>query len=391
MTFAMSVLARGARAAGERRRDASGRRGAVDNGHAEPGRGAPTAAQRALDASPTVASHARLDAALNGSARVRSQAALGDVLARGPATTSLVGARTLQRRGVAPAVVQRAPQAVVQRDLLDWASAGGGAAAGAYLGSYLDPFLPLGLGTLGGALVGGVGGYLAGRWLVPRPLWGEVNQPGRDYRTWSGPRTLADQLTASSPEFRDLRGRATAAVRRGYGRGLEYGAMDTSRGAAHSAGYKEGRISVDAANHPAVTVQNLVFETANAAQTGFFDQVRADYEDGSLAERTLEHYAGLLRRPAAELAAFAEEYRDGGLEARRSLLQEWGEWNSLQLARRTFDQISGRFTGETAQDYWGLGFGPLLELQDFDEYYRERGEDHRDQVQRALAARVQRQ
>jgi hypothetical protein len=150
-------------------------------------------------------------------------------------------------------------------------------------------------------------------------------------------------------------------------------------------------VRIDEDRHPAVSVPNLVFETANAAQTGFFDRVRRDHEDGSIRKKGLDHYAGLLGRDVGEMKQFAGEYEKGDAITRRALVQEWGEWNSLQLARAALKEVRGGLTGRTATDEWEkAGWDALLELEGFGDYYDLRGQDHRPAVESALRRQAER-
>lgn len=304
-------------------------------------------------------------------------------------------AETLNQRGAVRHLTQRqqalspAGGAVIQR--FPWgrtALAGAGALGGAYLGSYLDTVLPYSLGTLGGGAVGGLGGFFLPsltRWALSKDLDTEINQANRSYKTWNSPQNLADQLASSSPEFRQLRRMAQTAVRNVYGKALTYEAGDTGKTGGHTAAFSDGTVWIDESFHPSVTVQNLIFETANAAQSTFFAQVRADWQDGSILESSLGHYAELLGRKPGELGkTLVSEYQDGDKNQRRSLLQEWAEWNSLELARAAFGQLAGRFRDETAQMFWESGFKQRLDLKAFGEYYQEFGERHRAGVEKAI-------
>lgn len=336
---------------------------------------------------------APLQAALDQSAGVRAQGALRSALDHSARVTAVVErTRTLGERSAARHAAPASAAVhggVVQGALTPGARKAlrgglvlGGLGAGAYYGSAFGP-----LGTLGGGVLGGALGYYAPsalRWLRSGKLWDEVNRDERDYRTWNTPQNLADQLARSSPQFRALRALADKEVRRTHGRALAYSG-DAQKTGGHSAVYGGGTVYVDEESyHPATTAQNLVFETANAAQTRFFDTLRADYADGSLADKSLAHYGELLGRKPGELGTLAEEYAHATLEARRSLLQEWAEWNSLELSRAAFQDIAPHFESDTAQDQWAVGFGPRLAARNFTEYYTDFGEDHRQQVQHAL-------
>lgn len=349
---------------------------------------------RALDGSPAALGRADggapLQAALDRSARVRSQGGLRAALDRSPRVVAeaqrgeALGARALQRQPAAPGatpVVQRAlsrsGRSVVR---------GGATLAGATgLGYALSGFgLP---GILGGGLVGGLAGYLAPdlvRWARSGNVWDEVNRGDRDYRTHNTPQNLADQLARESSAFRALRTRASDEVRDVHGRGLSYQAAADDVG-GHSAAYGHGIVRVDEDSlGPAFTVQNLIFETANAAQSRFFETLRADYANGSMGGKTIQHYAKLLGRNPDELGGLADAYGSADLEERRSILQEWGEWNSLELSRATFKQIAPRFKSGNAQDALELGFGPRLAARSFGAYYKDFGEDHRSSVLHSL-------
>jgi hypothetical protein len=340
--------------------------------------GSGVAAQRARRATPhgVAQRRARLQQSLPRSPRGQAQMELAQALNGRPS----VLAHTRRAQALSAA---RGP--VAQRFPWERATAVGGMTAGAYLGSYLDPVLPYYLGTLGGGLLGGVGGYLAPsftRWLLSKPLAQEINRDDRRYRTWNTPQQLADQLAASSTAFRELRAMANEAVRTAYGKDLSYEAAPEGLGS--SAAYGQGTVRVDESYHPSVTVQNLVFETANAAQTAFFNQVRADWQDDSILEKSLQHYAEMLDRDPGELGGLAEEYAEGDKHQRRSLLQEWGEWESLELARDALGQLHGMFESETAEMFWDLGFGRRLGLKSFGEYYEEYGRGHRAAVEKSF-------
>jgi hypothetical protein len=216
--------------------------------------------------------------------------------------------------------------------------------------------------------------------MLAGDLWDEVNHPERGHKGWNTPGMLADKLARSSPAFQQLRQQADVAVQGTRGRDLAY---QSGGSGSHTAGYADGKVRI-AASHPAMAAQNIVFETANAAQTRFFDQVESDHLDKSITGKDIAHYAALLGRPAGELDAFADEYDKGDAIKRRSLLQEWAEWNSLALSRTALEDIRKNMKGATANELWEEGFGSVIQHKDFNAYYKARGRAHRTSVELAL-------
>ncbi len=352
----------------QRRRSSRERDGApASPGHARANSAAPL--QAALDRSARVSAQSELRASLDRSPRVVAETQRGAVL----------GARAVQRRATTGPVVQRALNRTGRRVVRGGTTLGGALGLGYALSGFGLP------GIIGGGLVGGLTGYLAPdlvRWARAGNIWTEVNNDDPRHRSWNTPANLADQLTRDSSEFRSLREKAVHSVRSVHNRSLSYESADDNIG-GHSAAYGKGVVRIDEEqSSPAVSVQNLVFETANAAQSEFFDQLRADYENGAMTGRTLQHYGNLLGRDPKELGKLADEYTSADLRARRGLLQEWGEWASLELARKTFQQISPRFKSEAAQWQWDEGFGQRLSAKDFSDYYERFGHSHRKSVER---------
>jgi hypothetical protein len=324
---------------------------------------------------------------LNAGPRVSAQLALAQTLNRAPAVARLA------ERGAALSRA-RTPEAGPVAQRFPWTTTALGVAGGAYLGSYLDPFLPARVGSIGGGVLGGVLGSLApgltrrslSRGWAPEALrqwsfWGEVNQEGDDARTFHTPRSLADQLAEQSTAFDDLRNRARESVSDVHDRELGY----VSRGGSYSGSFRKGEISIDTDDHPSVALANVVFETANAAQSGFFEQVRKDYEDDSIMKKGLDHYADLLQRDAADMDPYRNKYESGDKVDRRVLLQEWGEYKSLQLARDALVDVRKGLKGKTSIDRWEKGlWGELLNERTFEGYYDLRGVEHGSQVEHAL-------
>jgi hypothetical protein len=89
-----------------------------------------------------------------------------------------------------------------------------------------------------------------------------------------------------------------------------------------------------------------------------------------------------LDRNPQELGDLRGEYAGADLHQRRAILQEWAEWNSLELARTTFAQIAPRFTSEAARWQWEEGFGSRLGARTFAAYYQRFGQGHRAAVER---------
>lgn len=283
--------------------------------------------------------------------------------------------------------MQSQENAPIQMNGWDLGSLGVGLAGGAYLGSYLDSFVPYKLGSVGGGLLGGLLGYLAPsvvRGFMYGKPWDEVNRED-SYRTGRSPQTLADQLMGSSTEFANLRDRAEREVSDTYDKDLQYGGFNVDNPMFPGA-YKEENVMLDTAQHPAIMMQHMIFETANAAQAGFFAKVLQDYEDSSVSEKSLNEYGELLGRDPNEIPEKLRlEYEKGSPAERRTLLQEWAEYNSLELARPVFNQVHDQFRSSTAQDYRDKVFDPVLALSDsFESYYDIRGQDHREAVLKAL-------
>jgi hypothetical protein len=328
--------------------------------------------QAALDRSARVSTQDGLRAALDRSPRVVADAQRGEALT----------ARAVQRRPAHPGstpVVQRALNRTGRRAVRGSTTLAGAGGLGYALSGFGLP------GVLAGAAVGGLAGYFAPdlvRWARAGNIWDEVNQDDPRHRSWNTPGNLADQLTRDSPRFRALRRDAQREARAVHGRDLSYEAADDNIG-GHTAAYGGGVVRIDEEqSSPAVSVQNLVFETANAAQSRFFDTLRADYDNGSMAGKSLREYGDLLGRDPRELGVLAKEYETTtDLRVRRAILQEWAEWNSLELARATFTEIAPRFTSDTAQFWLEQGFGGKLGARDFADYYERFGHAHRASVE----------
>jgi hypothetical protein len=215
----------------------------------------------------------------------------------------------------------------------------------------------------------------------PKPLSQEVNK-GSKYRTGSSPETMADQLETESDAFHLLRDAANLETNAAYSKDLTYEAKPTSGPKGTGPAYfKEGTAFFDMkGEHPSVQLTNIVFETANAAQSRKFDTLEADFKSGAILRKSLTDYGV----PSGTLSVELEnEYRDGDAAARRSLVQEVYEWGSYELAKQSFTDLDRIFTTSSAKEAM-LSWNSFASYDNFMTYYKASGYKHRRAVEGAI-------
>lgn len=205
----------------------------------------------------------------------------------------------------------------------------------------------------------------------------EANR-GYTHKSELSPQGMADSLTTEVQEFADLRGAADAETQEQFGKPLGY--KTTPKGqVATSAHFKEGQAYFARNAALGQTLSNIIFETANAAQSGRFAQVESDYNSGALLTKAPTDY-GVTDLPAD----LADEYRLGDGATRRSLLQERMEYDSLMMSAPAIRATFAKLTDETAR----VPFDLMIDFLDMDfaAYYEARGKAHRSLVENAIRA-----
>ena len=198
----------------------------------------------------------------------------------------------------------------------------------------------------------------------------------------SKPSDIADQIGEESENFKALRGKADEEVGKTYGEEKKVGYNNKPKkgGGSGTAYYKDGDTFYDAGAPIQQTVLNIVFETANAAQAGLFKKVEVDYDDGSLMDNPLTDY---IEDPSA-LGSLVDDFTD--LASKRSLIQEYYEWNSFKIAESSLLDIAPKYIegGVIPSLTWETSFGEILECTNFEEYYGIKGKGHRGAVEATL-------
>ena len=195
----------------------------------------------------------------------------------------------------------------------------------------------------------------------------------------NSPETIADQLSAESEEFQALRGTADAQVKETFGKDkLKYSDKPKKGGGSGPAYYKDGETFFDKDAPPPQTVLNVVFETANASQATKFKKVEDDYDHNVILDTPYSDY-GVDTGELGGLDTKATEKWE-----KRSLIQEYYEWNSFMLAKSTFMKILPKFNKDSAKDIWTGSFGKIMECKNFMEYYEVFGKTHRSAVESTL-------
>ncbi|WP_392532148.1 DUF4157 domain-containing protein [Nostoc sp. C117] len=198
----------------------------------------------------------------------------------------------------------------------------------------------------------------------------------------ASPSTIANQLADSSPAFAKLRGTADTEVNNTFGKegGVEYKDKPKKGGGTSAAYYKDGVTYFDREAPMPTTVLNIVFETANAAQAGIFQKIESDYDKGILLDTPMKSY---IEDPSL-LGKYQNDYDPKNAASKRSLIQEYYEWNSCLIAQNALRDLSQRYTSEVASITWISSFGLILECRNFEEYYELQGKIHRRAVQGTL-------
>ncbi|HEX5551609.1 MAG TPA: CFI-box-CTERM domain-containing protein [Chitinophagaceae bacterium] len=213
-------------------------------------------------------------------------------------------------------------------------------------------------------------------------IWDEV-QAGFGSKTETPVNEFAENLTRESPEFEELRGKANEEIQIHHHKDLEYKPKPKKGGGTSEAYFKDDATYFNMDGHPAMILSNIIFETANAAQSGAFIRVEGEYKSGEIMEKSPDDYGfddlgGKLMR----------EYETGDAATRCSIIQERLEWNSFILARPTFLRVKGEMTrtkkGAEIYGVYFAAFDHMLEMNSFEEYYNEYGRIHRNAVEGVL-------
>ncbi len=204
--------------------------------------------------------------------------------------------------------------------------------------------------------------------------------------TKSKPSDIADQIESGSESFKALRGRADKEVADTFGKGrrVTYNDKPKEGGGTGPAYYKDGDTFYDKGAPLPQTVLNVIFETANAAQAGLFKKVESDFDDGTLMDKELSAYID----DPSELGSLQDDYDSPA--SKRSLIQEYYEWNSCQIAKDSLLDIAPKYIegGDVASITWESSFGAILECKSFEQYYKLAGKTHRGAVQATLMPKV---
>ena len=200
--------------------------------------------------------------------------------------------------------------------------------------------------------------------------------------TKSKPSDIADQIESGSDAFKALRGQADQEVADTFGKGkkVTYNDKPKEGGGTGPAYYKDGDTFYDKGAPLPQTVLNVIFETANAAQAGLFKKVESDFDDGTLMEKELSAYIG----DPSELGSLQDDYDSPA--SKRSLIQEYYEWNSCKIAKDSLLDIAPKYIegGDIASITWETSFGAILKCESFEQYYKLAGKAHRGAVQATL-------
>ncbi len=213
-------------------------------------------------------------------------------------------------------------------------------------------------------------------------VWDEVNV-GFGSKTDLDPETFAQGLTEGSEEFAALRESANEQTQEHFGEDLKYKPKPKKGGGTSEAYFKDDSAYFNMEGHPAMILSNLIFETANAAQTGSFIQVESDYKSGAIMKKSPKDYG------FEDLGdKLTQEYEKGDGETRRSIIQERFEWNSFILAKPSFLKVKGEMKKqEKSKEMYSIyfaAFDHMLTMSTFEEYYNEYGHIHRNAVEGVL-------
>lgn len=198
------------------------------------------------------------------------------------------------------------------------------------------------------------------------------------------PNNLANQLSESFPNFQTLREEADKAVNETFNKesGVEYREKPKKGAGTAPAYYKDGVTYFDSKAPKTQTLLNIVFETANAAQARRFQSIEKDYNEGRLLDKPMTDY---IDDPSS-LGEYQNDYTD--IASKRSLIQEYYEWDSFLKAKPTLLEIEKKQGSESDfKTIWDSSFGDILKCKNFDKYYESHGEKHRKAVQGALEQR----
>ncbi len=213
-------------------------------------------------------------------------------------------------------------------------------------------------------------------------IWDEASV-GFGAKTKLIPEVYAQNLTEESEEFATLRGAANEQTQKFFGKNLNYKSKPKKGGGTSEAYFKDDSAYFNMEGHPAMILSNIIFETANAAQSGAFIQVENDYKSGILMEKSIADYG------FDDIGdALATQYEQGDGETRRSIIQERYEWKSFILAKPTFLKVKGEMQkNEKSKDMYDVyfaAFDHMLSMNSFDEYYEVFGHTHRKAVEGVL-------
>ncbi|NKB81034.1 MAG: hypothetical protein GKS05_03905 [Nitrospirales bacterium] len=205
-------------------------------------------------------------------------------------------------------------------------------------------------------------------------LWDEVSKD-LGQKPQIGASDFAESLTTESSEFSDLRKSASKETMTHHGKELEYKAKPKKGGGTSEAYFKDGTTFFNMEGHPAMILSNVIFETANAAQSGRFLEVEKDYQTGAILGKDPSDYG------VTDLGdTLDQEYARGGKAERRSIIQERFEWDSFLLAKPTFLQIKPKIKKEI----YFAAFDHMLQMKSFETYYETYGHIHRGAVEGVL-------
>lgn len=214
---------------------------------------------------------------------------------------------------------------------------------------------------------------------VPEMLTGDV----RDHN----PQQIADRLSTDLPAFKTLRATADKKTQDLHGHALTYANRPKTGGGTAPAYFKSGGTYFEPNPvHVSQTILNVIFETANGAQADLFHQVEAADEKGEFDGDSFS-YAKWVDHPD-ELG----DLKDTAIDSfsRRSLVQEYYEWQSFLNAQASFKELlpsfsdTGNKIGVSSNLIWETSFGAIAGCKTFLEYYKIYGKGHRGAVEGAL-------
>lgn len=213
-------------------------------------------------------------------------------------------------------------------------------------------------------------------------VWDEVDV-GFGQKTKLSPEAFAQDLTEESEEFAELRDAANKQTREHFRKDLSYKPKPKKGGGTSEAYFKDDATYFNMEGHPAMILSNLIFETANAAQSGSFIQVESDYKTGEIMNKTPKDYG--FEDLGEKLT---KQYEIGDAEERRSIIQERFEWRSFVLAKPSFLKVKAEMQKkDKSKEMYSVYFATfdhMLSMNSFEEYYNEYGYMHKKSVEGVL-------